>query len=811
MSPKISPGLAAMLNSPSAAGGTVKVIVQFQPQSGGGSSSSRPPPGGGLEFLDALATTVALRSIPSFAQDSRLTYISLDRPIGANLEFATPAVNATAVHSLSFRGAGVAIAVIDSRLRRVEDLRNGACTACRIVYNQNFVPGETTTNDLYGHGTHVAGIIAANGKCSASKATLRSRVFLDVAPEANILLLRALNAQGAGTDSSVLRAIGRAIQLRRTYNLRVINLSLGRKPMESCQLDPLGRAVAAAWQRGIFVAVAAANRGRDNSRGTNGYGAIGSPGNHPLVLTVGAVRDMGTVSRADDLMASYSSKGPTAGDRIVKPDLVAPGSTLANTFSSQIALRSSYLPQSTFTPGSYLNLSGTSMATPMAPGAAALYIQKWGPGTTPDAVKAALRQSAAKSFPRTSTCIDPQTGQARTIQYHLLTVGAGFLDARASLNKLPRTRSWVGLSPPASPTTVPREHEIVSSSPTSRAPCSATPANCPTAPSGAPPSSGAIASCGVTASCGAATPDSSPCPPSAEKGIRPGPRIAFPLPPKKDLPPHQSLTAPLPRLRTLPRHTLDSKREPLCFPLTQGESSMLTTGAETNPPASTIIERNRKNAQNSTGPKSIVGKAVSSQNRLAHGLCAKSLLIAGESEADFDQLRQTVTEAYQPVSAEERLLTGQLAQALWRYNRAQRIEAMFLLHGQAETGIYLAAQGHENPDFDQLSLPQGDCRVLGVFLRETDAREYDRIQRYLTTAERSYQRAVKLLEHAQEKRRHLPPPAEPAPVPAAAPVKVAAAAASGFESQNDCNAAPPATPKPRLNPTAARSTTPDAE
>jgi hypothetical protein len=160
----------------------------------------------------------------------------------------------------------------------------------------------------------------------------------------------------------------------------------------------------------------------------------------------------------------------------------------------------------------------------MAPGAAALYIQKWGPGTTPDAVKAALRQSAAKSFPRTSTCIDPQTGQARTIQYHLLTVGAGFLDARASLNKLPRTRSWVGLSPPASPTTVPREHEIVSSSPISRAPCSATPANCPTAPSGAPPSSGAIASCGVTASCGATTPDSSPCPPSAERAVRERPQ-----------------------------------------------------------------------------------------------------------------------------------------------------------------------------------------------------------------------------------------------------------------------------------------------
>lgn len=409
-SPKISPDLAAMLNSPSAAGTSVNVIVQFQPQSSGGSPSSPPPPGGlgpttgaglgspgspggtvsvslsgpggGLEFIDALATTVPLSSVPNLAQDSRVTYISLDRPIGANLEFATPAVNATAVHSLSFRGAGVGIAVIDSGVRSVDDLRNGTCTASRVVYNENFVEGENTTDDLYGHGTHVAGIIAGNGKCSDNRATLRSRVFLGVAPEASIINLRVLNAQGAGTDSSVLRAIGRAIQLRFSHNIRVINLSLGRKPMESYQIDPLGRAVAAAWQNGIFVAVAAGNRGRDNSRGTNGYGTIGSPGNHPLVLTVGAVRDMGTVSRADDLMASYSSKGPTAGDRIVKPDLVAPGneitaalapgSTLANTFSSKIALRSSYLTQGTLTPGSYLNLSGTSMATPMAAGAAAL-------------------------------------------------------------------------------------------------------------------------------------------------------------------------------------------------------------------------------------------------------------------------------------------------------------------------------------------------------------------------------------------------------------------------------------------------------
>jgi hypothetical protein len=241
---------------------------------------------------------------------------------------------------------------------------------------------------------------------------------------------------------------------------------------------------------------------------------------------------------------------------------------------------------------------------------------------------------------------------------------------------------------------------------------------------------------------------------------------------------------------------------------------MLTTGDQTNPPLSTITERNRKNAQHSTGPKSAAGKAVSRQNRLAHGLCAKSLLIAGESEADFAQLQQAISDAYHPVNAEERLLTGQLAQALWRYNRAQRVEAMLLLHGQAETGDLLAARGHKNPTFEELSQAQGDCRVVGLFLRDSSAREYERVQRYLTTAERSYQRAVKLLQHAQEKRRQLPRPAEPMPVPAAEPIKVATASATGqptlgFESQNDSGALP-STPKPRPNPTAARSTLPGA-
>src|SRR5256884_4275000 len=83
------------------------------------------------------------------------------------------------------------------------------------------------------------------------------------------------------------------------YNIRVINLSLGRPVFESYKLDPLCQAVEAAWKAGIVVVVAAGNSGRDNSQGTNGYATITSPGNDPYVITVGAMKTMGTPTRKD--------------------------------------------------------------------------------------------------------------------------------------------------------------------------------------------------------------------------------------------------------------------------------------------------------------------------------------------------------------------------------------------------------------------------------------------------------------------------------------------------------------------------------
>src|SRR5260370_27879207 len=122
------------------------------------------------------------------------------------------------------------------------------------------------------------------------------------------------------------------------------------------------------------------------------------------------MRTMSPATKEDDLIATYSSKGPYLLDHIVKPDIVAPGNKINSLLSQGSTLDRSYAGNEVrnsvygtqYGPRLYFTMSGTSMATPVVSGAAALLLQKY-PNLTPDAVKDKLMKTASKSFPAHSS------------------------------------------------------------------------------------------------------------------------------------------------------------------------------------------------------------------------------------------------------------------------------------------------------------------------------------------------------------------------------------------------------------------------
>ena len=231
---KISPDLLPLLANPS---NKVNVIVQYNsaPQActsggllGGLVCTAVNLLGGVVKIVFTLINAVSATLLPgdviNLSNQSNVAYISLDRNVGATLDYADGAVNAPLAWNSGLDGTGIGIAVIDSGIYPHADLSN-SWGQSRIVYRQSFIGGSAQYDD-YGHGTHVAGIAAGNGKSSSVPGTLH--LLRGIAPNANLLDLRVLDKNGASTDSAVIAAIQQAVQLKNKYNVRVINLSLGR-------------------------------------------------------------------------------------------------------------------------------------------------------------------------------------------------------------------------------------------------------------------------------------------------------------------------------------------------------------------------------------------------------------------------------------------------------------------------------------------------------------------------------------------------------------------------------------------------------
>ena len=384
--------------------GRSRVIVQFR----GGPDTRLLTGSGGvagrrLRSVGAQVAHIDNWALADLARHPQIAWVGVDHPVFPTLERTGAAIAATlASQAFHVTGKGIGVAVIDSGVTAWHDDlyltgRRSPRADPRIVHFKDFTTevnpniwASDQPSDEFGHGTHVAGVIAGNGFDSGG-------ARIGVAPEAHLVGLKVLDAEGTGYMSDVIAAIDYAIAVKDVYNIRVINLSVASGVFESYATDPLTLAARRAVEAGIVVVAAAGNLGA-TANGETQNGGITSPGNAPWVLTVGAASHEGTTPRSNDTLARFSSRGPTWIDFAAKPDLVAPGvgtESLSDPQSTLYWTYADYLLDGTretpYKP--YLSLSGTSMAAPVVTGTVALMLQA-NPDLTPNAVKAILQYTA---------------------------------------------------------------------------------------------------------------------------------------------------------------------------------------------------------------------------------------------------------------------------------------------------------------------------------------------------------------------------------------------------------------------------------
>ena len=321
--PKLSKELASARK-----GQWVDVIVQYsgvtdddvaEAQSAGkpGKSARK------LGLVNSVALTVDSGTLSKFENNNRVMHVSLDHQVfetSTTTDFYDQAVNAPYAWSAGYDGTGIGIAVIDSGVTDQGDFSGNY--GSRVVFSGNY--NNDGVNNAFGHGTHVAGIRGrqrselhrqrlhqdVQGDCSERKHCSASAFWMEMAWARTATVIAGINA---------------AISMKSQYNIRIMNISLGRPVFRELQARSVVPGGGSGVEGGNRGGGSGGQRWPRQLLQHEGYGTITAPGNDPYVITVGAMKPEGTATRADDLIASYSSKGPTMVDHIVKPDLVAPG------------------------------------------------------------------------------------------------------------------------------------------------------------------------------------------------------------------------------------------------------------------------------------------------------------------------------------------------------------------------------------------------------------------------------------------------------------------------------------------------------
>jgi serine protease AprX len=382
--------------------GLVSVIVRQAPGAGAvpetlveqaGGTVGRP-----LAIIDGFAAEVPRASLDRLRASGAVRSVTVNQPVrlssteafdprtysnGTMYRVAQEVTGAGDFWNDGYTGEGVDVALLDSGVVEVDGLRGD-----KVLYGPDlsFENGsaEVRNKDTFGHGTHMAGIIAGRDDATTEVRRGNDTDFLGMAPDARIVSLKLADAGGATDVSQVIAGIDWVVQNRNRngLNIRVLNLSFGTDGVQDYRIDPLAYAVEVAWRHGIVVVVAAGNEGFGSAK-------LNNPAYDPHVLAIGGADTGGGDRRKDDTVPDWSSRG----DGTRNPDIVAPGTSVVSLRDPGSAIDLAY--PSARVADRFFKGTGTSQAAAVVSGAAALVVQQR-PSITPDQLKLLLEKGARK-------------------------------------------------------------------------------------------------------------------------------------------------------------------------------------------------------------------------------------------------------------------------------------------------------------------------------------------------------------------------------------------------------------------------------
>jgi subtilisin family serine protease len=381
-----------------AGGAPVAVIVRALPGTGQAAERLVERLGGLVErqlpIIGGFSAMVPAGAVPELTAAPEISDVSGNSPVRlngiwsgisdwANMKNVADTTQADRFWAAGRTGRGIGVALIDSGITPVPGLNASG----KVVHGPD-LSFESQSPDLrnldtFGHGTHMAGIIAGRdaGATTIDLASADSN-FMGMAPEAKLISVKVADQAGATDISQILAAIDWVVQHRNDpgLNIKVLNLSFGTDGEQGYALDPLAYATEVAWRAGITVVVSAGNAGFGSSK-------LNNPAYDPFVIAVGASDVKGTRNNDDDVPATFSS----AGDSSRKPDFLAPGKSIVSLGVPGSAVDQAFPSARRGT--RFMIGSGTSQAAAVVSGAAALLYSKY-PGATPDQIKKLLKDGA---------------------------------------------------------------------------------------------------------------------------------------------------------------------------------------------------------------------------------------------------------------------------------------------------------------------------------------------------------------------------------------------------------------------------------